>query len=94
MGERPAAVVCLPRASRTRFGATGCENGPVEKLAELYVQQGVLSEARPIYLQLAEMHRRARRLEAGCVARRRLARRGLGRPGSLARLAAEPCGGA
>lgn len=33
MGERPAAVVCLPRASRTRFGATGCENGPVEKLA-------------------------------------------------------------
>src|SRR5229473_5498292 len=32
------------------------ETGPLEKLAELYVQQGVLSEARPLYLQLAEVH--------------------------------------
>ncbi len=37
------------------------ETRPVEKLAELYVQQGVLSEARPIYLQLAELHQRAGR---------------------------------
>jgi hypothetical protein len=33
MGERPAAEVCLPRASRTRFGATGYESGPVGKFA-------------------------------------------------------------
>jgi tetratricopeptide (TPR) repeat protein len=29
---------------------------PLERLAELYVQQGVMSEARPIFLQLAEAH--------------------------------------
>src|SRR5467141_3278551 len=29
---------------------------PLEKLADLYVQQGVMSEARPLFLQLAEMH--------------------------------------
>ncbi len=28
----------------------------LEKLADLYVQQGVMSEARPLFLQLAEMH--------------------------------------
>jgi tetratricopeptide (TPR) repeat protein len=33
----------------------------LEKLAELYVQQGVMSEARPLYLQLAESHLRAGR---------------------------------
>src|SRR5258708_10252001 len=32
------------------------ETGPLEKLAELYVQQGVRSEARPLYLQLTEVH--------------------------------------
>ena len=29
---------------------------PLEKLADLYVQQGVMSEARPLFLQLAELH--------------------------------------
>src|SRR5207237_10254490 len=31
------------------------EIGPLEKLAHLYVQQGVMSEARPLFLQLAEI---------------------------------------
>src|SRR5258708_13948097 len=29
---------------------------PLEKLADLYVQQGVMSEARPLFLQLPEIH--------------------------------------
>src|ERR1700726_2482024 len=29
---------------------------PLEKLADLYVQQGVMREARPLFLQLAEIH--------------------------------------
>ena len=29
---------------------------PLERLADLYVQQGVMSEARPLILQLAEVH--------------------------------------
>src|SRR5262249_57386575 len=29
---------------------------PLERLADLYVQQGVMSEARPLFLQLAEIH--------------------------------------
>src|SRR6516164_198593 len=29
---------------------------PLERLADLYVQQGVMSEARPLILQLAEIH--------------------------------------
>src|SRR5260370_11660586 len=29
---------------------------PLEKLADLYVQQGAMSEARPLSLQLAEIH--------------------------------------
>jgi tetratricopeptide (TPR) repeat protein len=37
------------------------ETRPLERLAELYVQQGVLSEARPLYLQLAEVHLKAGR---------------------------------
>ncbi len=37
------------------------EIAPLERLAELYVQQGVMSEARPIYLQLAEAHLKANR---------------------------------
>jgi tetratricopeptide (TPR) repeat protein len=41
------------------------ETGPLEKLAELYVQQGVMSEARPLYLQLAEVHLKAGRKEQG-----------------------------
>jgi tetratricopeptide (TPR) repeat protein len=41
------------------------ETGPLEKLAELYVQQGVMSEARPLYLQLAEVHLKAGRQDQG-----------------------------
>jgi len=46
------------------------ETKPFEKMAELYVQQGVMSEARPLYLQLAEVHMKAgRRQEAAQVMR-------------------------
>jgi len=31
-------------------------SGPLESFADLYVQQGVMSEARPLFLQLAEIH--------------------------------------
>jgi pilus assembly protein FimV len=34
---------------------------PLERLADLYVQQGVLSEARPLFLQIAEAHLKANR---------------------------------
>src|SRR5580692_8157836 len=34
---------------------------PLERLADLYVQQGVLSEARPLFLQIAETHLKANR---------------------------------
>src|SRR5437899_8428552 len=34
---------------------------PLEKLADLYVQQGVMSEARPLFLQLAEIHLKGNR---------------------------------
>jgi tetratricopeptide (TPR) repeat protein len=34
---------------------------PLERLADLYVQQGVLSEARPVFLQIAEGHMKAGR---------------------------------
>src|ERR1700726_2776410 len=34
---------------------------PLEKLADLYVQQGGMSEARPLFLQLAEIHLKANR---------------------------------
>jgi pilus assembly protein FimV len=34
---------------------------PLEKLADLYVQQGVMSEARPLFLQLAEIHLKGHR---------------------------------
>src|SRR5262249_24339376 len=34
---------------------------PLERLAELYAQQGVMSEARPLYLHLAEVHVKANR---------------------------------
>ena len=37
------------------------EIAPLEKLADLYVQQGVLSEARPLFLQIAETHLKANR---------------------------------
>ncbi|MGD0964349.1 MAG: tetratricopeptide repeat protein [Candidatus Acidiferrales bacterium] len=37
------------------------ELSPLEKLADLYVQQGVLSEARPLFLQIAEAHLKAHR---------------------------------
>ncbi len=37
------------------------EIAPLERLADLYVQQGVLSEARPLFLQIAEAHIKANR---------------------------------
>src|SRR5437667_6399385 len=37
---------------------------PLEKLADLYVQQGVMSEARPLLLQLAEIHLKQNRQAA------------------------------
>jgi len=37
------------------------ELAPLERLADLYVQQGVLSEARPLFLQIAEAHLKANR---------------------------------
>jgi len=39
------------------------EIAPLEKLADLYVQQGVLSEARPLFLQIAEVHLKANRAQ-------------------------------
>lgn len=48
------------------------ETKPLEKLAELYVQQGVLSEARPIYLQLTEAHLKAGRTEPAAALLRKL----------------------
>jgi tetratricopeptide (TPR) repeat protein len=39
------------------------EMKPLERLAELYIQQGVMSEARPLLLQLAEAHIKAGRKE-------------------------------
>src|ERR1700674_1841086 len=37
------------------------ELAPLERLADLYVQQGVLSEARPLFLQIDEAHLKANR---------------------------------
>ena len=37
------------------------ELAPLERLADLYVQQGVLREARPLFLQIAEAHLKANR---------------------------------
>ncbi len=37
------------------------ELAPLERLSDLYVQQGVLSEARPLFLQIAEAHLKANR---------------------------------
>lgn len=37
------------------------ELAPLERLADLYVQQGVLSEARPLFLQIAEAHLKTNR---------------------------------
>ena len=37
------------------------ELAPLERFADLYVQQGVLSEARPLFLQIAEAHLKANR---------------------------------
>src|SRR6204780_1194940 len=37
------------------------ELAPLERLADLYAQQGVLSEARPLFLQIAEAHLKANR---------------------------------
>ncbi|HLW97529.1 MAG TPA: tetratricopeptide repeat protein [Candidatus Acidoferrales bacterium] len=48
------------------------ETAPLEKLADLYVQQGVLSEARPLFLQLAEAHIKAGRREPAALLLRKL----------------------
>jgi len=48
------------------------ETRPLERLAELYVQQGVLSEARPLYLQLAEAHLKAGRQQQAAALLRKL----------------------
>jgi pilus assembly protein FimV len=48
------------------------EMKPLEKLAELYVQQGILSEARPLFLQLAEGHIKAGRKENAAALLRKL----------------------
>src|ERR1700686_1555223 len=48
------------------------ETRPLERLAELYVQQGVLSEARPLYLQLAEVHLKAGRQPQAATLLRKL----------------------
>jgi len=45
---------------------------PLERLGELYVQQGVMSEARPIYLQLAEAHLKANRTQPAIEVLRKL----------------------
>src|ERR1700682_4184421 len=48
------------------------ETRPLERLAELYVQQGVLSEARPLYLQLAELHLKGGRQQQAAALLRKL----------------------
>ncbi|HEV2489813.1 MAG TPA: tetratricopeptide repeat protein [Candidatus Acidoferrales bacterium] len=48
------------------------ETQPLEKLANLYVQQGVLSEARPIFLQLAEAHLKSNQTNKAVEVLRRL----------------------
>jgi tetratricopeptide (TPR) repeat protein len=45
---------------------------PVERLAELYVQQGVMSAARPLFLQLAEAHMKANHQEQAAQVLRKL----------------------
>lgn len=45
---------------------------PLEHLADLYVQQGVMSEARPLYLQIAEAHLKANRAPKAVELLRRL----------------------
>lgn len=45
---------------------------PLEHLADLYVQQGVLSEARPLFLQLAEAHLKANQAPKAVEVLRRL----------------------
>ncbi|HMD32460.1 MAG TPA: tetratricopeptide repeat protein [Candidatus Acidoferrales bacterium] len=45
---------------------------PLEKLADLYVQQGVMSEARPIYIQMAEAHLKNKQPEKAADTLRRL----------------------
>src|ERR1700694_5331168 len=49
------------------------ETRPVERLDELYVQHGILNGARPIYLQLADLHQRAgRQTQAAALLRKLL----------------------
>ncbi len=48
------------------------EIAPLERLADLYVQQGVLSEARPLFLQIAEGYLKANRAPKAVEVLRRL----------------------
>jgi tetratricopeptide (TPR) repeat protein len=48
------------------------ELAPLERLADLYVQQGVLSEARPLFLQIAEAHLKANRSQRAVEVLQRL----------------------
>ena len=45
---------------------------PLERLSELYIQQGILSEARPIILQIAEVHVKANRVQKAIEVIKRL----------------------
>jgi tetratricopeptide (TPR) repeat protein len=45
---------------------------PLERLAELYVQQGVMNEARQAYLQIAETHLKAKRQQQAVETLRKL----------------------
>ena len=48
------------------------ELDPLERLADLYVQQGVLSEARPLFLQIAESYLKSNRAQRAVDILRRL----------------------
>src|SRR6266404_5255793 len=51
-GKVPQAIAVYKRIAKLAPE----EIKPLERLADLYVQQGVMSEARPLFLQLAEIH--------------------------------------
>ena len=56
-----SAAAGMPFTFHRAFDRAVDQSAALEQLAELYVQQGVMSEARPIYLQLAEAHLKASR---------------------------------
>jgi len=59
---------------------------PLEKLADLYVQQGVMSEARPLFLQLAEIFCRRNPTISASRFAWPICTRPWARPGTLSRL--------